>query len=233
MPGGNALLVGVGGSGKQSLAKLASFICGYSVYQISVTSDYGVADLKEELKELYKKAGVKPAEPMVFMMTDSQIVDERFLVYVNDLLSSGVIPDLFLKDEYDAIFSSLKWNEIKFSQPFSLLTSVSITPRPAGGNLGDAYYVLQTKGPYSKTIYCPVYSHRDSRLVSKSALVDGEGENFKEENKSDGTHAPRLSKATEIEIRARIRTRPSCCSELTKAQYTRRYAPSRIKNFVI
>ncbi|GMH77102.1 hypothetical protein TrLO_g9104 [Triparma laevis f. longispina] len=75
----------------------------------------------------------------------------------------------------DAIFSSLKWNEVKFSQPFSLLTSVSITPRPAGGNLGDAYYVLETKGPYSKTIYCPVYSHRDSRLVSKSALVDGEG----------------------------------------------------------
>jgi dynein heavy chain len=108
LPGGNALLVGVGGSGKQSLAKLASFICGYTVAQISVTSDYGVADLKEELKELYKKAGVKPAEPMTFMMTDSQIIDEKFLVYVNDLLSSGVIPDLFAKDEYDAIFGSLR-----------------------------------------------------------------------------------------------------------------------------
>ena len=106
--GGNALLVGVGGSGKQSLAKLASFLCGFNVVQISVTSDYSVNDLKEELKELYRKAGVKPAEPLVFMMTDSQIVDERFLVYVNDLLSSGVIPDLFQKDEFDAIFGSLR-----------------------------------------------------------------------------------------------------------------------------
>ena len=93
LPCGNAMLVGVGGSGKQSLARLASFICGYSVFQIAVTSTYGIADFKENLLALYSKAGTKGL-PITFLMTDNQIVNERFLVYINDLLSTGYIADL-------------------------------------------------------------------------------------------------------------------------------------------
>ena len=111
-PRGNALLVGLGGSGKQSLSRLASSICGYKVNMLAVSSTFGIGDLKEFLKTLYMRSAVKPAVPLAFMLTDAQIVDEKFLVYVNDLLSSGYIPDLFAKDEYDAIFSSLR-NEAK------------------------------------------------------------------------------------------------------------------------
>jgi P-loop containing dynein motor region D4 len=59
LPRGNAMLVGVGGSGKQSLARLASYICGYGVFQIAVSGTYGVNDFKENLLQLYHKAGLK------------------------------------------------------------------------------------------------------------------------------------------------------------------------------
>ena len=37
----------------------------------------------------------------MFLLTDSQITNERFLIYINDLLASGNIPDLFANDEID------------------------------------------------------------------------------------------------------------------------------------
>jgi len=106
-PQGNALLVGVGGSGKQSLARLASSIVGCDVFQITVSQSYGVTDLKNDLQELYRKAGVKGI-PLTFLLTDSQIVDEKWLVFINDILSSGYIPDLFSVEDYQAISESLR-----------------------------------------------------------------------------------------------------------------------------
>uniref|UniRef100_A0A671VQ30 Dynein axonemal heavy chain 17 n=1 Tax=Sparus aurata TaxID=8175 RepID=A0A671VQ30_SPAAU len=106
-PRGNALLVGVGGSGKQSLTRLAAFISNLEVFQITLRKGYSITDLKTDLASLYIKAGVKNIGT-VFLMTDAQVADEKFLVLVNDLLASGEIPDLFPDDELENIIGSVR-----------------------------------------------------------------------------------------------------------------------------
>ena len=49
LPVGSALLVGVGGSGKQSLAKLSSFILSYDPVRIVVTTSFSMNDLKQSI----------------------------------------------------------------------------------------------------------------------------------------------------------------------------------------
>ncbi|CAD7689680.1 unnamed protein product [Nyctereutes procyonoides] len=110
-PRGNALLVGVGGSGKQSLTRLAAFISSMDVFQITLRKGYQIQDFKMDLASLCLKAGVKNLST-VFLMTDAQVADEKFLVLINDLLASGEIPDLYSDDEVENIISSVK-NEVK------------------------------------------------------------------------------------------------------------------------
>ena len=57
------------------------------------------------------KAGLKGIGT-VFLLTDAQVPDEKFLVLINDLLASGEIPDLFGGDELETVISGIR-NEVK------------------------------------------------------------------------------------------------------------------------
>eukprot|EP00742_Colponemidia_sp_Colp-10_P004363 GILJ01004656.1.p1 GENE.GILJ01004656.1~~GILJ01004656.1.p1 ORF type:complete len:2862 (-),score=582.32 GILJ01004656.1:82-7611(-) len=109
LPRGNALLVGVGGSGKQSLTKLAAFTAKCEVFQISLSRNYGESEFREDLKSLYQRLGSKQ---MVFLFTDSHVVEEGFLELVNNMLTTGMVPALYTDEERSGIVSGVR-EEVK------------------------------------------------------------------------------------------------------------------------
>jgi dynein heavy chain len=106
MTRGHALLVGVGGSGKQSLARLAAFTAGYSLYEIVLSRGYGELEFRESLKVLYGMLG--SGKKTVFLFTDAHVAKEGFLESINNMLASGMIPTLFEEEEKDALIGTIR-----------------------------------------------------------------------------------------------------------------------------
>ncbi|XP_071788570.1 dynein axonemal heavy chain 6-like isoform X3 [Asterias amurensis] len=104
---GNALLVGVGGTGKQSLTRLAAHICTYRCFQIELSRGYNYDSFHDDLKKLYEMAGVQNLNT-VFLFTDTQIVVEEFLEDINNILNSGEVPNLFEADEYERVIIGVR-----------------------------------------------------------------------------------------------------------------------------
>ena len=107
LPRGHCLLVGVGGSGRQSLARLASYIAEYKVFMIEISKTYRVMEFKEDLKKLFEMSGSKNQQT-VFLFNDTQVVDESFLEDINGLLGSGEVPNLFAADEINGFREAVR-----------------------------------------------------------------------------------------------------------------------------
>lgn len=105
---GNAMLVGVGGSGRRSMARLAASMNEMKNFSIEITKSYREKEFHEDIRGLLKKSAIDPGEPQVFLFSDTQIVKESFLEDVNNLLNSGEIPNLFPSDEKISICDEVK-----------------------------------------------------------------------------------------------------------------------------
>lgn len=104
---GHSLLVGVGGSGRQSLARLAAYASKCEVFCIALSRGYDEAAFRDDLKVLYNQLGIENKQT-VFLFTDSHVAEEGFLELVNNMLTSGQVPALFADDEKESLINQTR-----------------------------------------------------------------------------------------------------------------------------
>ncbi|XP_065334185.1 dynein axonemal heavy chain 3 [Cloeon dipterum] len=104
---GHVLLMGMGGSGRRSVARFAANLAGYDIYEIEMTKSFGVTEWRDHLRILLKRAGAE-CRPTVFLFSDTQVADESFLEDINLLLNTGDIPNLYNSEDKSIILDEVR-----------------------------------------------------------------------------------------------------------------------------
>ena len=96
-----------GGSGRKSLARLATYVAEQRCFTVEISKNYRTLEFREDLKELYRVAGGQN-RPTTFLFDETQIKYETFVEDINNILTSGEVPNLFSKDEIVAVVDEVR-----------------------------------------------------------------------------------------------------------------------------
>jgi dynein heavy chain len=96
---GHGVLIGLGGNGRKSLAKLASFINSCTVFKVDVTSGgggkgYTKYDWHDDIKNLYKTLGIDNKK-VAFFLSHTDLKGDFFMEDISNMLNVGEVPNLY------------------------------------------------------------------------------------------------------------------------------------------
>ncbi|KAJ2583355.1 dynein heavy chain, partial [Coemansia sp. RSA 1836] len=106
-PQGHALLIGVSGGGKTTLARFVAWINGLSVMQVKAHGGYSAADFDDDLRAVLRRSGCR-GEKVCFIVDESNVLDSALIERMNTLLANAEVPGLFEGDEHAALMTACR-----------------------------------------------------------------------------------------------------------------------------
>ena len=115
-PGGNIILLGNGGTGREYAARIASKLKSALFYKPPISKTFTFANWRDTIKRLLREAGGN-GKCCVFFITHETLENNLFLQDVNTLLTNGEIQDIFTAEEKHVIteqmYQYLKTNKLE------------------------------------------------------------------------------------------------------------------------
>ncbi|XP_036671579.3 dynein axonemal heavy chain 3 isoform X3 [Drosophila suzukii] len=106
MPRGNILMVGMGGSGRRSSARLAAYIADCRLMTVQVSKSYTITDWRDDLKKILMAASFN-LNHTVFLFSDAQATDEGYVEDINGILNTGDLPNLYQLEDKATIMENM------------------------------------------------------------------------------------------------------------------------------
>lgn len=123
---------------------------------------YATNNFLDDLKILYRTAGQK-GKGIVFIFTDNEIRDESFLEYLNNVLASGEVSNLFARDEIGEITQDL----------IPAMRKEYPKRTPTGANLYNYFLTRVRNNLHVVLCFSPVGEKFRTRALKFPALISG------------------------------------------------------------
>ncbi len=102
----HGLLLGVGGSGRHSLARLAAAVANMDLESPEMTRKYDFQTFRANVKAVFKRAGIERKQT-VFLLSENELLGDAFLEDLSNVLTSGDVPGLYNNEELRTIRDSV------------------------------------------------------------------------------------------------------------------------------
>jgi dynein heavy chain len=104
--GGHALLLGMSGSGRQSLSRLAASMADVELFEQQKVRHYGISEWGDDLRRAINAAGLQQRSVALLLRADT--LSDAFLADVAELLHSGVVASVFSREDRQSINQTLR-----------------------------------------------------------------------------------------------------------------------------
>ena len=94
----HCLLLGVGGSGRHSLARLAGAVAEMELEAPETTKKFDYQTFRAVTKLVFRKSGID-AKQTIFLLSDNELMSDPFFEDLSNILTSGDVPGLYNSDE--------------------------------------------------------------------------------------------------------------------------------------
>lgn len=147
-PESHVMVVGVGGSGRQSLSRLAAYIAGYEFHEVEMSKDDGIDEWRKILKKILKKTTLSISQHVLFI-SDTQMTNDQFLEDLNYLLYSGEVPILFSAEEKIEIIENMRSIEVQLPKAMQTDGSGPALLSLFAKRVKENLHVIFALGPFS------------------------------------------------------------------------------------
>jgi len=113
---GHLVLAGLPSVGRKTVCKLAAYVEEMNITRLEITKNFGLTQFRNKMKQVWELCAYNGREKLktCFLLEETDIVKEVFFEDIQNILSSGLVPNLYSMEDMGRVRDEM-WSSYKLA----------------------------------------------------------------------------------------------------------------------